>query len=1297
MASKFTCYVVGEGSLLLKCGEILLDRGHKIYGIISPNPTIKNWAADRHIEILELNDDLANRLKSQPYDYLLSIVNLSILPDDVINSPQKMAINFHDGPLPKYAGVNVTAWAIMNQENTHGITWHKITTEPDKGDILKQVVFDVSENETALSLNAACFEKGLSSFAELVEELANGTNIGIAQNLGLRTYYGKHRKPARAAIINWNSCAEEISALVRALDFGRYANPLGLPKVKAGDEYFIISEIRVTDVSSIDAPGVITEIDENSVRVATKTREIEIGKGLSIDGYPLSVQELIGRYSPRKGLRMSHLDDEAAEEISRLNSSIAKKEKYWVDLLWRAEFPDLHCARNSRPMREISDFREERIDLDEKILNHLTKLGVKPQIVLGSAFGIFIGRRCGRNDFTLGYSDEELMESIGGHGSLFAEYVPLRVTFDYQASFHNALRSLVDAFEKARENKTYSRDIWGRYYELKQRIEKGGQPVFPVNIFFSKNRGKHRVQNGSIVTLIIPADLNYCSFVLDSSAIAEEDIRLLKAEFINLLGEISRKSGEEVGKICILSADERKLLLGEWNDTRIDFPASTCIHQMIEEQAAKTPQSTAVIFEGNRLTYEDLNGRSNQVARRLKELGVEPESLVGLCLHRSVDTMAGVLGILKAGGAYVPLDPSFPQNRISYMIEDSKCSVILTEKGLRDGLNSANAKIVTIDAEWDDISKRDSGNLNSPVTSDNLAYVIYTSGSTGKPKGVMVEHRNVVNFFTGMDACIENGAGSTWLAVTSLSFDISVLEILWTLTRGFTVVMYAGEERDLRRASHGRQTAGGRGGHSIPELMRLHNVTHFQCTPSMASMLMLDEATKSVFGRLRKLLIGGETFPGALAAELRKVVTGDIVNMYGPTETTIWSTTYKLRDEKQNVPIGRPIANTTVHIQDENLQPVPIGVPGELMIGGAGVVRGYLNLADLTSERFIQDPFSENPKNRVYRTGDLARYLPDGNIEFMGRMDHQVKIRGYRIELGEIEAVLNDHPAIYESVVIARGDVPSQKKLVAYVIPRDGMRVKPDGLRDYLKRKLPDYMVPVHVVALREFPKTPNKKIDRKALPPPEKNQLEREAGFDPPRTEIEEAVAAIWAEALGVNQVGRNGNFFELGGNSLSACGVILNIRRTCRVDLPLLTIFLAPTVVALAEKLEKAFQEQAETETAEKKSDEGKIEAKNDSTSPSMVEQALMEMWRDVLGHDNIGRDDDFFKLGGTSLIGVKLLAKINHTFKVQLPIRVIFQARTVLQLTFIVEKSKSANAEFIKTHRKRVGLNDAIKLIG
>ncbi len=743
----------------------------------------------------------------------------------------------------------------MNQEKTHGITWHDISSEVDKGDILKQVVFAIEQGETSLSLNAKCFESGLLAFVELVEELSNGGGRPIRQNLDDLSYFGKYKRPKQAAVINWSRSAEEISALVKALDFGHYMNPLGLPKIKVGDQYFIVRELTVTDIPSTESPGVITSINEELIRVATGTNEVEFTKGSSIDGVPLSIAGLMSKYSLKSGFRFDGLSDEAAEKIAKLNAAVAKKEVYWVKRLSSLEFVELHYAQKNITLEKAPDFKIEPIHFAKEVLSFFMKLDSEPQISLAAAFAIFVGRHCSKNDFNIGFSHAALMEDIGRHGNLFSEYVPLSVKFDPETSFTNALADLSGAIEKAAEEKTYASDVWGRYPELDQHTGKSGQPISPINIVFSENTKEYKAQPGSIITLVVSSDLRSCRIIFDSMAITEENTKLFKAQFISFVEEAAANSEQDVAGISILSPDERSKLFEKWNNTKVDFPAAKCVHQLFEEQAAKTPDAVAVVYKGKSFSYRELNERCNQMAHRLQKEGFEIETLVGVCLHHSLDMLVAVMGTLKAGAAYVPLDPSFPKDRISYMIENSECSVILTDKNLKDELGPVNAKIITVDTEWNNISKEKSTNPDCRVASDNLSYVIFTSGSTGKPKGVMVEHRNVVNFFTGLDGCGAHDPGSTWLAVTTLSFDISVLELLWTIARGFKVVIYTGVEG--KGVSEGEDNGSDETeyhAHSIPELIKQHKVTHFQCTPSMASMLMLDEEVKGAFGRLKKLI-----------------------------------------------------------------------------------------------------------------------------------------------------------------------------------------------------------------------------------------------------------------------------------------------------------------------------------------------------------------------------------------------------------------------------------------------------------
>ncbi|HEX8905139.1 MAG TPA: non-ribosomal peptide synthetase, partial [Longimicrobiaceae bacterium] len=564
--------------------------------------------------------------------------------------------------------------------------------------------------------------------------------------------------------------------------------------------------------------------------------------------------------------------------------------------------------------------------------------------------------------------------------------------------------------------------------------------------------------------------------------------------------------------------------------------------------------------------------------RHLVRLGAGPEARVGVCLERGPDMVVALLAVLKAGAAYLPLDPAYPAARLAYMLEDAGAPLLVTESSLRGLLAEDGARIVLVDGDAGAIAVEGAEAPRTAVVPENAAYVIYTSGSTGRPKGVVVTHANAADFFVGMDEIVGGPVPGTWLAVTRIGFDIHVLELLWTLARGFRVVVHP----DL---GQGAEDGG------LACRIREHAVTHLQCTPSLAAMLIAESGVEALTA-LERLLLGGEALPADLAARITAVLPDGLVNMYGPTETTVWSTTHAVSADESTIPIGRPIANTRVYVVDDAMRPQPIGVPGELCIAGAGVARGYLRRPALTAERFLPDPFSARPGARLYRTGDRARWregranefaattapsppsrTPDAAsmheartpaLEYLGRLDEQVKIRGFRIEPGEIEAALRQHPAVRDCAVVARADAGGEKRLAAYVVA-DG--AEPAELRAYLRGRLPDHMVPASFTALEALPLTPSGKLDRRALPAPE---LGDQQGTVAPRTAAEEVVAAIWAEVLGRDRVGVEESFFDLGGHSLAATRMVSRLREAFAAELPLRAVFEGPTVAELARRVE-------------------------------------------------------------------------------------------------------------------------------
>ena len=584
-----------------------------------------------------------------------------------------------------------------------------------------------------------------------------------------------------------------------------------------------------------------------------------------------------------------------------------------------------------------------------------------------------------------------------------------------------------------------------------------------------------------------------------------------------------------------------------------DYRRDLCVHELLSHRAETCFESVAVEFQEVRLTYGELETRSNQLAHFLLAKGVRRETLVGLCVERSELIVVALLGIMKAGGAYVPLDPAYPSDRIKYALDDSRAKLLLTQQSLAASLAGISAEVVCIDAAKSGWQREHPARIAGNVKPNNLAYVIYTSGSTGRPKGVQLEHRSVVNFLCSMVSEPGMTSGDVLLAVTTLSFDIAGLEIYLPLLAGGRLVVAPREA-----TSDGRL---------LIELMVRSGATIMQATPTTWRLLL--ESGWQGDPNL-KVLVGGEALSADLACQLAKCC-GSVWNMYGPTETTIWSSVYRVEGREQKlVPIGKPIANTTFHILDAAKQPVPQGTEGELYISGEGLARGYFERNELTAEKFMADPFDRQPGSRLYRTGDLARFKEDGNVEFLGRIDHQVKIRGFRIELGEIEAVLEQHPAIRQAVVIAREDTPDDKRLVAYLIPHPECSVKPEDLRKHAGRQLPDYMLPSAFVKMVELPLTQNGKVDRKALPAPTASDFESGGDYVAARNAIERKLVRLWEEVLGVNPISVTANFFDLGGHSIIAARLFTKILRTFGKELPLSTLFRSPTVEQLAKELE-------------------------------------------------------------------------------------------------------------------------------
>jgi len=870
-----------------------------------------------------------------------------------------------------------------------------------------------------------------------------------------------------------------------------------------------------------------------------------------------------GEPSPLPDLRIQY-GDYAHWQRGWLEGDVLQQHiSYWRERLVDIPVLDLPTDRPRPPVQGFRGGRES-VQLSQSLSVSLKELsdleGVSLFVTLLAAFQTLLSRYTGQRDMVVGSivpGREAVTEDLIG---LFAHTVLIRAETEREGTFRELLWRIRDLSNRDCEYQNMPVDrLVG---ELQSERDLSRNPLFQV--LFSLTASTSLAQPGwEIVNCEVDSgtakvDLQlqvydrpngiFAGFIYNSDIFDAGTIRRMAHHFHTVLEGIVSNPDQRLSELPLLSPAESHQLLTEWNNTRTDYPRDSQLHHLFEAQAERTPNATGVVFGDEQLTYRELNRRANQLAHHLVKLGVGPDVLVGIFVDRSLEMVVGLLGILKAGGAYVPLDPAFPAERIAFMVQDSEVAVLLTQRHLVDSIPDNRAKVVVLDADWNEIAKEDTDNPVDRGNAENLAYVIYTSGSTGKPKGVQIPHGAVVNFMTSMRQAPGMIEADRLLSVTTLSFDIAGLEIYLPLIVGASVEIVSREVSS--------------DGYQLLSKLASSGATVMQATPATWRMLM--EAGWKGTPQL-KILCGGEAISRKLATQLLQRC-GSLWNMYGPTETTIWSTCSKIESEQATIVIGRPIANTDIFILDELLQPVPIGVSGELHIGGDGLARGYLKRPDLTAEKFIASPFAHNPGARIYKTGDLARYLPNGDIECLGRIDHQVKLRGFRIELGDIESALRQHSGVDDTVVVAREDTPGDKRLVAYFVPSQQTAPTTGELRDFLKEKLPDYMVPSAFVTLEAMPLTPNGKVNRRALPAPEHTSLAPEENFAAPKDDLESQLVAIWESVLGVRPIGVRHSFFELGGDSLVAVRLMHRVEQAFGKHLSIATLFQAPTIEQLS-----------------------------------------------------------------------------------------------------------------------------------
>lgn len=1228
----------GHESLLIHCAEAWLDAGHAVRAVVSTEPTIVQWAHTRGVAAFADEASLVQQ-SAQAFDYLFCLGKPCSVSPELMARAQALAIAFHDAPLPQHAGWHAPAWALMAQETSHGVTWQEMTPLGE-GRIVRQARFDIPPGETTLGLKARCHEAGLQSFKALTEAI-DRNDLALGETLPAGPSVDRDQRPSTLGTLDFSCPASELAALVGALDFGpaaHFSNPLARAKLFLGDKTLLLDTARALPAaeSSGAAAGTVLQASANSAQVATADGDIVL------DGFTAPWGTTLG-HGLVAGMALPLLDGGTRAELAARALEIGQGEGFWQQAMRTLAPVELPYPQKtgagqfaSMPLRQLA-----RVPL---------ALSARGAVTVAGFFG-WLSALTAQQHISLLYGDSTLQASAQGLEYWLSPWVPLTLDTAPDQSAQQAAERAQAQIDQMHRAGACPRDLPMRLGSTPGAGE--GWSKLGISLDGAV------VPPGAELILMCDATGQQLELVGDTAVFSSETLETMASHLAVYLQAF--EGADPIAAIALMP-DTETASLARLNATATPYDAALGIHEAIAAQMGRTPHSTAVSFRGQTLSYHELHAQAGALAERLRLRGVRPGDVVGLCLERGPDLVIGVLAILQTGAAYLPLDPEYPHDRLLYMIEDSGAPLVLSNRAVTDRLHIPSEKVFLLDEAE---AEAEAGAGSAPVLTRNLgpdkaqraAYLIYTSGSTGRPKGVVVTHQNALNFFAGLNARIPHVPPGRWLAVTSVCFDISVVELLWTLTHGFAIELHTNALPYL----------------SVADALRQGQVTHLQCTPSMASMLVSDTAGRQALSGLAVLMVGGEALSMKLARELRELVPGAFFNMYGPTETTVWSTACDLATLGDLVPLGQPIANTQLSIRTPRGAECPALVAGELLIGGDGVSDGYWQRPELNAERFLQENGT-----RWYRTGDLVRRHPDSTLEFLGRIDHQVKIRGHRIELGEIESVLLRQPGVKEAVVIAREDAAGDWSLAAYVTPQADALLDTDQLRLGVAEKLPDIMVPKAIAALRTFPLTPNGKVDRRALLPV--RSIAADAG-GLPQNPLEKAIASAWEQVLGQSGVRTGDSFFDLGGSLLLAVQVQRRLQETCGLSVPLADMMRFPILGELAVHLDASMPASIATAGLHQPTAASAALAPTPlDASPvvhaesarASIEFAIAQMWRELLGVQDIAPGDDFFALGGHSLTGVRLFAQIRKQFAVDLPLATLFQASTLAGFTAIVVKA-------------------------
>jgi amino acid adenylation domain-containing protein/non-ribosomal peptide synthase protein (TIGR01720 family) len=1146
---SFSCYLIGEESLLINCASLLLEAKHTILGIISPNPAIAQWANQKNIPHYSCLKSAEDTLTNKKFDYLFSIVNSQILPKKILQLPRKLAINYHDSLLPRYAGVHATSWAILNQEKKHGITWHVIDEKLDTGDILKQQEMLIDKDETALSLSLKCYQAATNSFSKLTFELATNSYERKPQDLTQRTYFGLHQKPPGNGWVNWNNPAEDIERLFRAIYLGEQYNQFSTLKFTLGNHFYVVSELKLTKDISIKPAGTIINLGEDWLQVATFTNDIKIHKIKNLNGDNEDIEKVSKIYKLKSNFQLSSPNNIHFGFLQKKSTQISPYEKFWVKEISQIEpisFPFLvpSTTKISYIGKSISSYKlpEEFLKKIKKQFSSKTDQNITLTCLLSCLY-----RLGNQKIFTVDISYSSDIQQSKKFYNIFPCYLPFTLFFKKAVNFKEMLNIVSKKLVLFKKNECYLRDVNIRYPELKY-----GKLELPIAIIihdilspFCTDKFIHPV------TFVVSKNSISVYLKKNNCQNLHAILAKLPDNFHALVNGIIKNSKVEIDAVPIIPTKELKMMLVDWNNTENLYPRNKNFKQLFEEQVLKNPNNTAIVFKEKSLTFKELDEKSNQLAHYLIKRGAKTGDFIAICLTRGLEMIIGMVGILKIGGAYVPVSMELPAERVAYIFKDAKIKFAISRKNNLKIKHLSHIEIIDPFRDLKNIQNNILNNVTENNAENKPVYIIYTSGSTGTPKGVVINNRGLINMVFAKIKKLSITSRDRILNFSNISFDASVWEIFSSLLSGSTLYI-ASKDQILS-------------GQVLFNFLDRNKITIATLPPSVLAI-----TPSAPLLSLRAIISAGEPCTKQVIVKWGKRRT--FINAYGPTEVTVCATMAICNKHTGPAVIGSPIANVKVYVLDERLEPTAVGVIGELYVSGDGLANGYLGNKELTKQRFISHTFAKGKSTRLYKTGDLVRWLLNGNLEYMGRSDEQVKIRSFRVELNEVSATLMQHPHIEQAVVYV-SEINGRRQLQAYFIKKRTKKnkFKLTALQAYLKKKLPAYMLPSQYFEVEQFPLTTNNKIDKKALLEYGAS-LSVDKGIEKGMSYKEMLLAKVWRQVLNIGSVNKNDNFFSLGGDSIIAMQVVSRAGQL-GLHLKAKDIFQCPTISTLANKAKEEF----------------------------------------------------------------------------------------------------------------------------